>query len=133
MRLNPDCIRDILLQTENGSFSIPTKFNERDTVLLQFEYLKKYSYDEVEYHLNQCKLMNFVFIDTPFGYIDVIDLSPEGHQFLANIRNNNIWKKTKNIALSLGIFSLSALRDISVNLASDTVINYFKWFKIWKF
>ena len=70
--------------------------------------------------------MNFVFIDTPFSYIDVIDLSPEGHQFLANIRNNNIWKKTKNIALSLGIFSLSALRDISVNLASDTVINYFK-------
>ena len=51
MRLNPDCIRDILLQLEEfDNFSI--RFNDENS-LNELIYLKKYSLKEVLYHINQ--------------------------------------------------------------------------------
>ena len=43
MRLNPDCIRDILLQVENGSFALPNRSRIQDTFFEELEFLKNYS------------------------------------------------------------------------------------------
>ncbi len=125
MRLNPDCIRDILLETETGSFRIISSLRHKETPFSDYEFLNKYSFDEVSYHLNQCELMNFVKLSKALGYTDVIDLNPEGHFFLADIRDSNIWNKTKSTASELGLSSLNALKDISVNVVSALITNYF--------
>jgi hypothetical protein len=125
MRLNPDCIRDILLETETGSFRIMSSLRHKETPFSDYEFLNKYSFDEVSYHLNQCELMNFVKLSKALGYTDVIDLNPEGHFFLADIRDSNIWNKTKSTASELGLSSLNALKDISVNVVSALITNYF--------
>ena len=125
MRLNPDCIRDILLETETGSFRIMSSLRHKETPFSDYEFLNKYSFDEVSYHLNLCELMNFVKLSKALGYTDVIDLNPEGHFFLADIRDSNIWNKTKSTASELGLSSLNALKDISVNVVSALITNYF--------
>ena len=60
MRLNPDCIRDILLQVENGSFTLPNRSRIQDTFFEELEFLKNYSSIEIFYHINQCNMMDFI-------------------------------------------------------------------------
>lgn len=123
MRLNPDCIRDILLKLEeitNGSIVFDVgEYNYQ-------EYTDKYSAQEFYYHVRQCLYHNF-FIGTDRGnYINVRDISPVGHAFLENIRNDNNWNKTKEIAFKVGSFSLNALKDIAVGVISTGITDTFK-------
>lgn len=98
MKLNPDCVRDVLFAIEEESSAIGLVVFSRDE---NPEILQKYSWDEFLYHVNQCELSGFI---TPVRYYDagdsfaVSDLLPEGHNFLANIRADNNWNKTKEVA-----------------------------------
>ena len=52
MRLNPDCIRDILLTVEaNTDYSNDWDF---DADCIKQKPLNRYTYDEVIYHIWQC-------------------------------------------------------------------------------
>ncbi|MGF7145288.1 glycine cleavage system protein P-like pyridoxal-binding family [Anaerotaenia torta] len=121
MKLNPDCIRDILLTVEE----IATYSNifEYDPESSDLKRLKSYSEEEVMYHLRQCKENNF-FIKCTFNIIGgctIIDLSPKAHQFLADIRSDNIWSKTKETAKSVGSFSLDILAKIASAVATSLI------------
>lgn len=48
-------------------------------------------------------------------------LSPLGHQFLSDIRSDNNWTKTKEIAHTVGSESLSAIKDIATGVISSLV------------
>ncbi|WP_339010487.1 DUF2513 domain-containing protein [Fusobacterium varium] len=115
MRLNPDCIRDILLKLEeitDGSIVFDVgEYNYQ-------EYTDKYSSQEFYYHVRQCFYHNFLIGTDRGNYINVRDISPAGHAFLENIRNDNNWNKTKEIATKVGSFSLNALKDIAVGVVS---------------
>lgn len=121
MRLNPDCIRDILISVEQN-----TNYNEH---LLYPQELKKcpaltsYKDDEIRYHIKQCLLANLIIGVTEdlAGNIRIKDLTPTGHEFLANIRSDTVWNKTKNIAAKIGSFSLNALKDIAVGVISEII------------
>ncbi len=114
MRLNPDCIRDILLSIEDIT-DIQTiwKYQKGNC---DFPLLAPYSHTEIVYHVFQCSSAGLI---TSLNHYDdcesltVTDLSPAGHQFLANIRSNNVWNKTKHICTKVGSTSLSALMQIS--------------------
>nr|WP_242851552.1 DUF2513 domain-containing protein [Clostridium sp. DMHC 10] len=49
------------------------------------------------------------------------DLSPYGHEFLANIRSDTNWSKTKEIASKVGSFSLDALSKIAVSVVTSLI------------
>lgn len=120
MRLNPDCIRDILLDVEKKSIfgNVVEYFDDED-----FENLKSYSVPEVIYHIRQCDHSGF-FIGTTkyFGHHVVIkDLSPKGHEFIANIRKDTNWNKTKEIAQSVGSSSLDVMKDIAAQVISNLI------------
>lgn len=123
MKLNPDCVRDILLCIETiHSINCHYSFNE-DSIHNDFP---NYSYDEVMYHARQCYLSGYFYDATYLNHsvLSVRDLSPEGHTFLNNIRSDNIWKHTKNIAFKLGSFSLSALSQIASNVVAELIKVY---------
>jgi hypothetical protein len=87
-------------------------------VIASFERLDEYTIVEVLYHVKQCELSGFLtkviwFMD---GGCQINDLSPYGHEFLANIRSDNNWCKTKDIAKGIGSMSLGALTDIASNV-----------------
>ena len=119
MRLNPDCIRDILLQVEeSNTFTII--FSDEDP-LHGLDYLKRYSLEKIKYHIKQCEYMNFISCKNFLGYVIIYDLFPEGHTFLADIRHDTVWNNTKSIAKSLGVSSLRALKDVSVSVISEII------------
>jgi hypothetical protein len=121
MKLNPDCIRDILLHCEEycvtGSY-ITYKKNE------SFSYNgNEYSYDEAYYHLRQCE-MNEYFYKSSFGnvgHVTIVDLTPKAHEFLADIRSDAVWKKTKSISKEVGSNSLKSLMNIASSVVTEIV------------
>lgn len=123
MQLNPNCIRDILLTVEelvDYRHYIEYRKNEKNP----FPKLLQYSHDEIVYHINQCKLSEFILY-THFYDIDktivIGDLSPKGHEFLANIRSNNNWDKILNIAHEVGSTSLDVLLKISTGVLTQMI------------
>jgi hypothetical protein len=114
MRLNPDLIRDILLVVEDNT----DLHRNADSQMIYDKLLGKYSQDEIDYHVYQAR-EHGLFIKAQFsmnGYAFIPDLSPEGHKFLSNIRNDNNWAKTKSIAKSAGSLSLDVLKDVSASV-----------------
>lgn len=124
MKLNPDCIRDILLYIESETDSKKT--------CIQFDKLtnslEQYDRNTLHYHINQISkadLVDKVFYADNEPYL-ISDLSVLGHEFIANIRSNNTWNKTKEIATNVGSFSLKTLRDISVSVISELIKSQIK-------
>lgn len=114
MRLNPDCIRDILLTAEK---------NENMYYPKTYELLSKYETNEVIYHIKQCDMSHLIILTEYSGNeYSINDLTPQGHEFLANIRTNHIWDNTKSLAKDIGCDSLKSLIDIS----SKIIINLIK-------
>lgn len=92
------------------------------------ELLPNYSFDEVMYHIRQCQLNNFFFqatINITGTSCVVSDLSPEGHEFLANIRNDSFYNKVKSIGAELGVQSLKDLTQIALSAASLIIKSHF--------
>ncbi len=125
MRLNPDCIRDILLTVEGKTgFGTFMRYPEEDQ---NYSNLEKYPVETVLYHIKQCQLSVLLTkVDWFFdGGCLIHDLSPQGHEFLANIRSDNNWSRTKEIAQNVGSFSLQALSQIAVSVVTALINKQF--------
>lgn len=106
MRLNPDCMRDILLVAEDH---LPLNDSLPMTDLISL--LPNYSEDELTYTCLKLKEGGFLKIfDIPVnrGFIvnEIQQLTYEGHQFLENIRDQSTWNKVKQKLPLLGSSSL---------------------------
>ncbi|MGL5717357.1 DUF2513 domain-containing protein [Cetobacterium sp.] len=119
MRMNPDLIREILLLTENN-----TNLYDHYEIELEAipEGLEEYTFSEIEYHIELCYKFNFIEKECSFYAITLTDLTPEGHLFLADIRETRNWIKIKEIATNVGSFSLSSLKEIAVQVISQSII-----------
>jgi hypothetical protein len=121
MKLNPDCIRDLLLDVEaKSTFDNVVIYNEENEEPL----FDKYGVDTVFYHIRQADYAGFFIGEVSYTFdlsAIIIDLSPEAHEFLANIRQDTNWNKTKSIASKVGSFSLNVLKDISVEVISKVI------------
>lgn len=120
MKLNPDCIRDVLLQMEELPYQ-----EEMDVIQLH-DFLDDYSHDEIDYTV--LKLHEAGFIQAHIqkylsGNIDIIllDITYNGHQFLANIRSNSIWNNVKEVSKKVGSNSLSALSQIATSVITEII------------
>lgn len=120
MRLNPDCIRDILLTVEENTGYGTSMHYDDDT---SYEYLESYTHDEVMYHIRQSEFSNLIIKVSYFigGGCLINDLSPMGHEFLANIRSDTNWNKTKDIAKNVGSYSLDALSKIATSVITSMI------------
>lgn len=123
MKLNPDCVRDILLTVEmktgyEASFNYPSQ---------NCELLSKYTNDEIMYHFHQCGKSDLIEIESAFldGSIVVTDLTPKGHEFLANIRDDKFFSRVKNICKEIGIASLKDITQVASNSAALLIKSYF--------
>lgn len=144
MKLNLDCVRDIMLWAE--SLTTPTKFAlylDTDMVERQkFIYMSdkntpkppseqkiltdKYSNEELVYHLSYCINDGLLEpMDFPGSeYIAIKDLTPDGHEYLGNIRNEEIYNTTKEKAKRLGIETVKAHVEIAKVVASSLIAEY---------
>ncbi len=119
MKLNPECIRDVLIEIEsNTGYQTFWTFDEST---VQSGNLSRYTYEELAYHISQCNKAGLIdgyrVYDSGESGL-VADLSPYGHEFLANIRTETVWNKLK----TTGATSLPIL----FNLAKDFALAYFQ-------
>lgn len=124
MKLNPDCIRDILFVVEeNTSFNQMLRLTDDNMFGLE----SKYQHDEILYHVRQCQWLNLLDVEmwTMTGDCLIKDLTPLGHEFIANVRKNEVWTNVKNIAGQIGSASLSALVQIASNVVTNLIKSQF--------
>ena len=109
MRLNIHCVRDILLVIEeqsrpdiyvrfvNDAFSASAYGYDAVSVpAYQVGLIDKYGCEQVLYHVSYCEKAGLVSINHSIcGMYEFIvdDLTPQGHEFLTNIRNDKVWKR----------------------------------------
>lgn len=121
MKLNPNCIRDILISVEENTgyriyFDYPSELDKAPL-------LAKYSDEEIRYHILQCEKSYLIEIPTKDineNYA-ITDLTPKGHEFLANIRSENVWKDVKEVSKKVGSNSLSALSQIATGVITEII------------
>lgn len=122
MKLNPNCIRDILIAVEENTgyhvyLSYPKEIGNCPS-------LNSYEDVEIRYHIYQCYKSGLIELhgkEDLGGNIGINDLTPEGHAFLANIRSDTVWKNVKEISAKVGSSSLTALTQIATGVISTVI------------
>lgn len=111
MKLNPDCIRQILLAVEEQ-----TGF-QKPTHAVDVAEKCEFPLEEVLYHINQCELYGFFTEVRHYTNGDyncmIIDLSPKGHEFIANARSASVWSDS--------LKKIEPLKTVSVTLLTEVV------------
>ena len=117
-----DCIRNILLQAEEKSFMASRRYNptpeEKEEDDKNFPYIANYESDKLFYHVNLADELGLIKVNKTLGGTAVYDLSAQGHLFLADIREDNVWNKTKEISKQVGASSLDTVKQIAINVVS---------------
>lgn len=114
MQLNPDCVRAILLTVESET-GISKVFEIDEEHYAQFPLLLDFEYNEIAYHILQCNYSEY-FTDIAHRFDNsfmICDLTPKGHEFLANIRISTHWQEIKKIAEDSGSLSLKLIAQIA--------------------
>lgn len=120
MKLDPDCLRDILLLVEEKS-SFEGMISSSD--FINSDLNNKYGTEKIFYHIKQAEMSNLITkVEWMMGSDFLFsDLTPEGHKFINDIRNDQNWKKTKSVAKSIGSFSLDALKSIASGVITAAI------------
>lgn len=133
MKMDVECIRNILLQAEEHSFcvarhtsSLLRNIEEKKDNKINYQFIQSYDTDKLLYHINLAKELGLIKCSNAVGCSIVLDLTAHGHLFLADIREEKIWSKTKEISNQIGASSLDAIKQIAINVASSLITNYFQ-------
>lgn len=114
MKLDLNCIRDLLMDIED-IVDIDTYADISEESYNELARCHKYDYNTLAYHLRQCNLCGYFLNctqDLSNGFI-IVDLTPKAHELLANIRDNNVWKKVLEVVKGVASFSLSLLSPVA--------------------
>lgn len=121
IRLNIDCIRDILLYIESNT-NFEKSLLDVDTLVNS---LKNYDADTLYYHIKMISQANLVdkvsFADSRPFFIS--SLSWEGHEYLDNIRDTKIWTMLKDKTNKLSSISLKVLISLAPKLIEQYLLN----------
>ncbi len=123
MKLDFDCIRDVLLTVE-GKTEITERFAYSGIKLNNvISALPQYSPQDVFYtalKLEEAKLITvhreIEIRRAPNDFV-ITDITYEGHQYLNSVRDNGVWDKVKSSAKSLTI-------PVVVKLAEKVLLNF---------
>lgn len=123
MKLNHECIRKLMLLIEenlNYSVYIDTKDVE----------IKGFTTEEIVYTAD--KLLEAGYITANRNAylggdhipdIDIKSITWEGHKFLDSVRDNTVWKKTKEITSKFSSVSISMIEHIASNVIIEIIKN----------
>ncbi len=125
MRLNPDCLREVLLTLENeltlnDNFK-PVRYSSKK--LLESNLNQSFDDKEIIYSLIQLSKSGYIEMrevgaDQYFAAY-ITDITPLGHNLLNNIRPKSNWDKVLSVVKNTSNYSLSALSTIAINIGES--------------
>ena len=103
MKFDPECVKDILLVAEEEvTDNLPCVIKENSIN----QRLKKYSFSEIAYHIQQCQEYNLIkYSKNILGNYKIIKILPDGNELIAKSEKTEIWKS----ALIKGMHSIPAM------------------------
>lgn len=121
MKLNHDCVRDLLLYIEeNLEYGYYIKVNEVQ--------IGNYSQHEILYAADKLLEAGFInatrkeYIDNPgIPVIRINSITWNGHQFLDNIRDNKVWEYTKGILSKFSSVSIGIISSVAAQVISNLI------------
>lgn len=137
MRINIDCLRDVLLYCINNLDYIENGYIWKCEVvelndIYKSEDLQQYPKKDIMYSV--LKLKESEYIKTSCEqpkeatYINdcvIMDVTMKGHQFAETIKEPTVWEKTKSIANKVGNHTLHFLEnlahDVAVEIAKQSI------------
>lgn len=118
MKLNQECIRDLLLYLEDN-------LSYKHDININGLKLKEYSEEELIYTAERLIEANLISCVCAKGFdIPVIiarSITYSGHQFLDNIRDDGVWKETKKITSKVASTSIQIISDIASQVISNII------------
>lgn len=120
MRLNNDCIREILLYIEEHT-DYECCFVDVDNIVDHLNYDKNTIYYHIKM-ISQAKLVDNVLFADMRPY-EVSNLSWNGHQYLDNIRDNKVWSMIKEHTNKLSSVSLQILISLAPKIIEKYLLN----------
>lgn len=133
MKLNADCIRDVLLELEksltyrtNDEGQIEknvVSLHELDGILI------RYPKEEIFYTLTNLEQAGYIRMTVQWSgtglYLCLVNcITFSGHEFLEKIRNDHAWSKIKAGADAVRNYSLDAISAIANGVASAAITAY---------
>lgn len=119
MKLNNDCVRDLLLFIE-GNTSVNNIISIRNIELN--------SYDNEDLVYTAMKLEEAGYIKAKISkFLDgsadvyVTELTWNGHKFLDNIRDDGVWKTTKEKISKFSSVSLSIIENVASQVLTNLI------------
>lgn len=124
IKLNHECIRDILLFAEQLPFGETATGNK----IFKSESLIKYSEDELNYAITRLGNDDAKLITGKVKYASgkpfittINSLTFEGHKYLDNIRDPKVWKESKKISSKLASVSIDIMSEIASKIVLKTL------------
>lgn len=139
MKLNPDCIRDLMLFCEENTYVLIKSQNGHEYAMFHelcpelmhdISPLNQYSREELFYHIIQLSesgylVTNFAFHpssdDNWFSLSSIYFITPAGHEFIAKIKENEIWSKVKTALKPFGSVSLAIIESIAQGVTTAVI------------
>ena len=119
MKIDNECVRDILFVIEENSNI------EHGCYMMgayrKYPKLEKYGGEGfIPYHVRYLEMKGMIFKPNK-EFVDSYDLTPAGHEFLANVREESNWKKIKGVSSSIGFASLKVVSAIAEGVATAAI------------
>lgn len=129
MKLNYDCIRQILLFCEDNI----TLDDNNVLSTLGFKELKHLSFPPQDIFYSVKYMKEAELLDAHISIADgqifsdfvIFDITVNGYQFLENIKNDTTWNKTKEISKKVGASSIEILSQIATGVLTNVISNQF--------
>nr|DAM31900.1 MAG TPA: YjcQ protein [Caudoviricetes sp.]DAZ77213.1 MAG TPA: YjcQ protein [Caudoviricetes sp.] len=137
MKLNPDCIRDIMLFCEKNCYVIAddsrkkAAFHTLDIYELhKLEPFPKYPIAELMYHAVQLSESGYLVTDFKFfpdgednrlQMLHIYYVTPKGHEFVGTITESKLWGTTLRIIKGIGSISLSIIETIAQGVTTAAI------------
>ena len=122
MKLNPNCVRDVLLELEKLPYQKSATIAELSTAL------PHYSEDEISYTCLKLSEANYIditiikSIHAPSSVIrNINDITYYGHEFLNNIHSDTVWNDVKAVGSKIGASSISAFAQIATGVVTTLI------------
>ncbi|WP_252225207.1 MULTISPECIES: DUF2513 domain-containing protein [unclassified Clostridium] len=119
MKLNNDCIRDVLLYLEETlDYDVFVYIEDIKNKI------KEYDEKELKYTIDKLNDGGLI-IGTCDSYNNIMDIDKitfKGHQYLDNIRDNRIWKLIKKETNSLKSVSIEIISEIAKSIILKQIL-----------
>ena len=135
MKLNADCIRDVLLELENSLSYRTNEEGHLERVFVSLHDLDciliKYHKEDIFYTLTNLEQAGYIEMTAQWSgsglYRCVVNcITFRGHEFLEKIRDNQSWDKVKAGVAAVRNYSLDAISAIANGIASAAISAYFE-------